>query len=68
MIVSALSGGVYAGVSRLARPEVALISGLSVLSVSLRIVVRLLAAVFDSFVATFTLTFSVAVDDELATR
>jgi len=67
MVIGALGGGVYAGVSLLARPEATSISGLPTLSVPLLIVVGLLAAVIGSVVSTFMLTFSVAVYDEFTT-
>ena len=67
MVIGTLSGGVYAGVSLLARPEAAVVSGLPTVSIPLLVVVGLLAAVIGSVVSTFMLTFSVAVYDEFTT-
>jgi len=67
MVIGTLSGGVYAGVSLLARPEAAVGSGLPTVSIPLLVVVGLLAAVIGSVVSTFMLTFSVAVYDEFTT-
>ncbi|WP_251342906.1 hypothetical protein [Haloplanus halophilus] len=66
LVIGALSGGVYAGVSVLASPEAAATYGLPALSTPLLVGVGLLAAVLGSVASAFMLTFSVAVYDELA--
>ncbi|ADE02149.2 DUF7847 domain-containing protein [Haloferax volcanii] len=65
LVIGALSGGVYAGVSLLASADAASAAGLPTLSTPLLVVVGLLAAVIGSVVSAFLLTFSVAVYDEL---